>query len=303
MSDRFESPASRPKQSPPEGRKTVVATFLVALAVVVLLLSPSGSEAQLNKTLHQDGWILAAARAPGLHGSIWRTDLWINLRSLPPNAEVTLYFCPSGEDNTDAPGITVPLDFAGGRYVYYFEDVLQELLGVSSGSWVGSIHYTSNTPIQVWARVYSISADGSESYGQLIEGIPTVDMSPDNDPWDSWDHQWIFAAKHTADDRYRVNVGVVNPTAVEGDFSVQIYDGTGDHPTGTTLLGLRVPPFSMVQLSDPFADVADGDWNSMIIRVVCSTEGCGSFGYASVVDNATNDAFFVRGVKMRRVDE
>jgi hypothetical protein len=31
--------------------------------------------------------------------------------------------------------------------------------------------------------------------------------------------------------------------------------------------------------------------------VRCKTDGAGGFAYASVVDNATNDAFFVRGVK------
>jgi hypothetical protein len=32
------------------------------------------------------------------------------------------------------------------------------------------------------------------------------------------------------------------------------------------------------------------------------TEGTGVFGYASVIDNATNDAYFVRGVKMLEAD-
>lgn len=35
----------------------------------------------------------------------------------------------------------------------------------------------------------------------------------------------------------------------------------------------------------------------MVIQVSCQTEGAGSFAYASVVDNATNDAYFLRGAK------
>jgi len=31
--------------------------------------------------------------------------------------------------------------------------------------------------------------------------------------------------------------------------------------------------------------------------------GSGAFGYASVVDNATNDAYFVRGVKLMEPEE
>jgi hypothetical protein len=281
----------------------VVPAAVVATVVIALLISATPGHAQLNRTMHDDGWILAAARAPGLHGSIWRTDLWIHVESVYPETEVLLYFCRSGRDNTDVEPVPVPLDPAAGQEIYYFEDVIRELLGVTSGSWVGAIHYTGNAPLQVWARIYSISADGSESYGQLVEGIPTSDMSP---PWmaNSHEQQWIFAAKHTADDRYRVNVGVMNPTAVEGNFAVQMYDGTGNNPPGGSAWEpVTVPPFSMVQLTDPFADVNGGEWNNMEIRVMCETEGGGGFGYASVVDNATNDAYFVRGVKKQWVGQ
>ena len=277
---------------------SLVRWVVVGGVVAALLLGPGVATAQLNQTMHYDGWILAAARAPGLHGSIWRTDLWFNLRTMASNAEVTLSFCRSGEDNSGVEGIPVPLDFDRWQLTYYFEDVVGSLLGVTSGSWVGAIHYTSNVPIQAWARVYSISADGQASYGQLVEGIPTADMSPDSDPWDSWEHQWMFAAKHTADGRFRVNVGVVNPTAIEAEYGVQMYDDTNNHPGDEpAVVIVTVPPMSMVQLNDPFSEVAGGEWNDMAIRVSCLTEGAGSFAYASVVDNATNDAYFLRGAK------
>ena len=53
----------------------------------------------------------------------------------------------------------------------------------------------------------------------------------------------------------------------------------------------------MVQLGDPYANLMGGDWNTVHIRVLHDTIESWSFAYASVVDNATNDAFFVRGVK------
>ena len=61
--------------------------------------------------------------------------------------------------------------------------------------------------------------------------------------------------------------------------------------------------FSMIQLSDPFADVNGGDWSEYTMRVEADTVGSGAFGYVSVVDNATNDAFFVRGVKLFDVND
>jgi len=66
---------------PKVGHLTAVRIAAVT-ATVVALVVPSVS-AQLNQALHQDGWILAAAHAPGLHGSIWRTDLWSTVRRTP----------------------------------------------------------------------------------------------------------------------------------------------------------------------------------------------------------------------------
>jgi len=268
------------------------AIFAVALAVLALA---APCLAQLNQPLHDDGWILAAVHSPGLHGSIWRTDLWIYVQTYNAGT-VTLRFCRSGEDGSEAQEHVI--ETSNGQRVLYFEDVVDHFLGVGGNAWLGAIHYTGSPDVQVWARVYSISADGSKSYGQLIEGIPTAHMSPDDDPWDSDDHQWIYALKHTSDGRFRVNVGIVNPTATPSQYSVELWDNTGNQMLADINgAGSTVPPFSMVQLNDPFADAHGGDWSDVMLRVVCLTEGGGAFAYASVVDNATNDAYFVRGVK------
>jgi hypothetical protein len=271
---------------------------------VVSIGLPATAEAQLNRTMHQDGWILAASHAPGLHGAIWRTDLWIHARTYGTGS-ATLYFCEAGEDGTDAPGYEV--EFAEGQNIAYVEDVVDHFLDIGDGRWLGAIHYVSTVPIQVYARVYSISADGSASYGQVIEGIPTADMTmgflTPGFPGTQED-QWMFAMKHTADGRYRVNIGMVNPTPVASLFYVSIFDGTWDYPPGVnTPIRMEMPPFSMRQLSDPFADVTGGEWSTYIIRVEAAAADSGAFGYASVVDNATNDAFFVRGVKRLMPDE
>jgi len=274
----------------------------LGFAAALMIVAAPRAFAQLNQTRHHDGWILAAAHAPGLEGSIWRTDLWFVFGS-SGNGPVTLRFCRSNRDNTDAEEFT--FEPAGNGHVYFIEDVVDHFLDVGDGSWVGAIHYTTVKGLQVWARVYSINPEGTESYGQLVEGIPTDNMSlsvpsaPDADL-----HQWLYAVQHTADDRFRVNIGLVNPTAVGGSFRIDFYDETGKPPPGgSPTVQATVPPYSMVQLSDPLADVMGGEWNQVQIRVVNDTEGSGSFAYASVVDNATNDAFFVRGVKRMKPDE
>jgi hypothetical protein len=86
-------------------------------------------------------------------------------------------------------------------------------------------------------------------------------------------------------------------------MAVTLYAADGNSPPDQTAgESVVVPPFSMVQLGDPFGDANGGEWNNYQVRVICTTEGGGVFAYASVVDNNTNDAYFVRGVKNLRVD-
>lgn len=277
-------------------------TTWIIIAAVVLIGLAAPASAQLNKTQHDDGWILAAAHAPGLHGSLWRTDLWVRGQTYGAGT-VTLYFNETGKDNSRTRGYDV--EFGQPGRIVYLEEVVDHFLDIGGASWVGAIHYTSTVPVQVYARVYSISADGSASFGQVIEGIPTADMtisynSPDFPS--TREDQWIFAMKHTADGRFRVNIGVVNPTAVTAECGVGLFTSEGETPPGDNYVIVDVPPFSMVQLSDPFAEIDAGEWNTHVVRVETPTEGAGVFGYASVVDNATNDAFFVRGVKLYAPD-
>ena len=276
----------------------------MALAVGVLLLGGAiPAEAQLNATAHDDGWVLAAAHTPGREGSIWRTDVWVRfVSSVTDDTELTFYFNPTEQDNTLATGQVVTLN--SGQEVYHFEDVVFDFLGDDGEDWLGAIHYVANANVQVWARIYNIDEDQTESFGQLVVGIPTSDMSPYTDPFDADRQQWMVAMQHTGDERFRVNVGVVNPTGVPTRYLVRMFDETNNNPPPGSSVSVEVdvPPFSMVQLGDPFADVNGGDWSNYQIRVETDTPDGGAFAYASVVDNATNDAFFVRGVKLLTPD-
>jgi hypothetical protein len=282
-------------------RSGAVAGWCCALLLIAASSTPVWG--QLNQTQHDDGWILAAAHTPGLEGSIWRTDLWVRFRGYG-GGTITLRFCRSGVDNTGAPGYDVVLDSE--TQTVYVEDVVEHFLHVGDTGWLGAIHYTTNADAQVYARVYSTSTDGRKTYGQLVEGIPTSDMSLSYETSGypgTQEDQWMFALKHTADNRYRVNIGIVNPTAVASRFWVNMFDATNDSPGGPDSMTVQVPPFSMIQLNDPFAGVDGGEWSANIVRVEAEAAGSGALAYASVVDNATNDAFFVRGVKLMRPDE
>jgi len=283
-------------------KKMMEKVLVTAVILLALFVMEGTATAQLNQPLHQDGWISAAAHAPGLHGSIWRTDIWIYCKS--GSWSVDLYFGRSGQDNTDV--IPFHIEAEGGAHVLHFEDVVEQFLEVGAGAWVGSIHYTSDFQIQVWARVYSISPDGRHSYGQVIQGIPTADMSPDV-PTEGYSrvHQHLCAMKHTADGRFRVNIGILNPTGVAAYYRVEMFgpDGNYSLPGLPSSIPVEVPPYSMMQLSDPFAAINGGDWDNAIIQVLCDTVGAGTLAYASVVDNNTNDAYFTPAFKVLSPDD
>jgi len=265
-------------------------------SITLVTLGGGPAAAQRNKELHQDGWILAAAHAPGREGAIWRTDLWVFYTYGQFEPRITFKFCKANPDTTNAQELTIPLDE---QIVSHYPNVLDDVLSVGNGSWVGAIHYTATVPVQVWARIYSLSPDGRKSYGQLVNGIPTADITPDSNPWDSAEQQWLCPIQHTADGRFRVNVGVVNPTAFTATDDLTMFRQNPDDPTGQYTLEVSVPSFSMTQLNDPFAGADGGEWTSDFIRVTCPTQGAGGFAYASVVDNATNNAYFVRGTKRK----
>ena len=90
-------------------------------------------------------------------------------------------------------------------------------------------------------------------------------------------------------------VGTVCHRLIKGSVQPHTFDSVFVAPVHRSV--------AMVQLNDPFAGVMGGDWNTVMIRVINYSEGSGNFAYASVVDNATNDAFFVRGVKQMMPDE
>jgi len=270
--------------------RTVAVAAIVAAACFALATTGA---AQVNQTQHSDGWILAAAHAPGYHGSIWRTDLWVVFNYVGDSTYFDMYFNKAGQDNTFAAKHQLAL--TAGKKVYHIEDVVDHFLDLGDGSWSGAIHYVTNAKVQVWARVYSISADGRASYGELVEGIPTADASPDSDPWDADAQQWVYAIQHTADGRFRVNFGIVNPTGLTVQYRVRIFDSTGSNLDES--IDVEVPPYSMIQLNDPLAALNGGEWDEIEVRSRALTEDGRGFLWASVVDNATNDAFFIRGVK------
>lgn len=98
---------ARQKRAPKRLSQACRATLCVA-TLAAMIAVPAPASAQLNKTMHSDGWILAAAHAPGQQGSIWRTDLGVRFQT--SGGSVTLDFCESKTDNTGAQTFTIEIN-------------------------------------------------------------------------------------------------------------------------------------------------------------------------------------------------
>ena len=68
--------------------------FCVALALMLAMIPATAIGTEL--------WIPAAASNPGLHGSMWSTDLWLMNRVVDASIEVTAAFFPD-QEGTGAP--------------------------------------------------------------------------------------------------------------------------------------------------------------------------------------------------------
>lgn len=249
-----------------------------ALASLALLMTlPTGA----STPGHLDGFVPAAARADGLFGSVWTTDLWIYHQGA---SVIHLWFNREDRDNLQVESVVVPLD----EPVTVLHDVVGGLFGTEG---VGSIHYLADGPVLVTSRTWT-SADPAGSYGQTIPGIPVTDAAaPDGGQ--------AGALRMFVDQRdgLRTNLGVANVSDVAATVAVEIFTADGSPAPGSSSFTLELAPYGMTQLNGVLERLGPGERDGLIVRVgVTSAEGA-VVAYTSTVDNATNDASYQRGFR------
>ncbi len=229
-----------------------------------------------------NSWVVpASARADGLGGTVWVTDLVLHNPGDGP-ATANLFFLASRTDNRDAAPHRVAVP-AGASV--RLADVVASLFGRPGAT--GAILVGADRTLIVSSRTFNVSASGT--YGQSIPGVPTTAA------WDDIGHRprLVQLAHSPAGDRgFRSNLGAVNlgpsPIALE----VGLFSGAGQQ-LGTATLTLR--PYGHAQLSNAFGPVAAGALDDAFAEVVGATAGARYLVYASVVDNRSGDPVFIPG--------
>ena len=212
--------------------------------------------------------VAGIAHAPGAGGSLWRSNLAVANKAGTP-VQVTLTYRTGG-------AALVRNVTLNGRQILEWSDVALSLFG-RADSTAGSVEVETTGPVLVTARTYNESPDGT--FGQYLPG------ASENDGLIPGGIGTLPQVKKTAG--FRTNIGFVNLGSGSVTVRTRLYSATGGQlgSAVTTTVGAGM----WAQENDIFdkAGVAECLLGYAEVQI---TAGDGPvWGYASVVDNLSND--------------
>ncbi len=210
-------------------------------------------------------WLEVAARADGLEGSVWRTDVVLkNLAEDAAEMEIRLDGADEDTLSTEVPG--------GAQAV--FEDVLG-LLEIDGKGW---LEVVSDRPMVVSGRIYNQSGEGT--FGQYLDGVPA------SQGLQSGDLGYLVQLRQQSGD-YRTNLTLTNPTSEAASVQITLFDSAGGE---VIQYRIDLDPMELFQDLEPYSRRAsrpDLGWGFASVEVL---EGTSVLVSASVIDSRTNDA-------------
>ncbi len=213
------------------------------------------------------------AHNPGLHGTEWQTDLWID-NPYGDTSTVTLTFYP------ESGGSVVEETSIEGFRGLFFGDIVLNTFGMDNTKGMLLVS-APGSRVEVRARIYN-TGGGEGEFGQAMFGIPTVDLRRQG---------YVSGVSTTAGNR--VSVGIANPTENTFDVTLSAYDAVvGNHVYYQTV---TLAPHQLVQFSDVAARWDLPESSTIVIEVSSGANENYFFAYASVVRNDTGDATFLFG--------
>ncbi len=220
----------------------------------------------------------AAASLHGQNNAFFHSDVAVVNISTIEAVNVTAYYrCSSGNCGVSPKTFTIPAGQAKS-----FDDIVVTLFGASESG--GAIEFQTSGRIAVASRLYTPSKP-APTFGQYVPGLP-LDRAAGRLIVPSLS----FSADSTTG--FRSNVGVYNPTDIAQDVTFSLYQTDGTFLGKTTR---NVAARALVQINNIFlaAGVAQN-----VESAYCVMEGVGNvplFGFASVLDNQSQDPIFVVG--------
>lgn len=240
----------------------------------LMLLAVTPARAQF---VAPGGTIPAVANISGAAGSFWRSDVSIlNLNST--DTSVVLLLLPELRNSGPAfePLTSDPLSIVGNGQLT-LANVVTSVFGLRDTKGGLSIFSTDGAPLVIASRTYT-NAETGGSYGLNVNGVLVADTA------------WIANVEH--DGFYRTNVGVFLPadpqTGQSTIFYVTIFDDQGTQVASGSLAfdqaGLWQKNLDYFGVEEPLLD----GW----VEIRCDDPTAIWYGYATVIDQATNDSVY-----------
>ena len=245
--------------------------FLIPM-VGLLFSVPAGAQ-----FVAPGGTIPAVANIRGGSGSFWRSDVSIlNLNST--DTSVVLLLLPELSDSGPEfeAQTSDPLPISGNGQLT-LANVVTSVFGLRNVKGGLSVFATDGAPLVLASRTYT-NADEGGSYGLNVYGTLVADTA------------WIANVQH--DSSYRTNLGVflpVDPPQGQSTvFTVRVFDDQGTLIASGSLVfeqaGLWQKNLDFFGVEDPLLD----GW----VEIRCADSSAIWYGYATVIDQITNDSVY-----------
>ncbi len=252
---------------------------LTSWAVVVEPETPRrsdvpGSPARLLPTI---------ARNAGLHGAFFASDVVLfNPDEVAP-ADVTLSFLPSGRPTAGTVSVTLSLPPLSTRIL---EDVVGNAFRTTG---FGPVHVAAPPGVVVASRTEATSAGGG-AYGLLVP-----DVGPEGAIGEGDSPAWLVPVFRPGTSR--VNLGVVEINGAPASVEIILRDGGGS-VRGRLPLDLERLESRQVNDVHKALNLAATPGDLLELRVL---SGAGRVvGWATAVDNGSNDGLLVTASRLRR---
>jgi hypothetical protein len=216
-------------------------------------------------------WVPVAAHNPGLNQSLWRTDLGLlNPGTTTANVQIKFPIVGALVANTTY----VP---AGAQ------SILTDVLGQLAVNNQGALEVLSDQPLKVISRTYNQVPSGAACYPNGTQGQDYPAVAP-RDGLVAGTRAYLAGLVENAS--YRCNIGLVNVGPIPATVLVELYDGAGRKLTEYTV---PLAAGQWAQEIQPFKNkAAQANMDRGYAKITVQS-GSGVFGFASLVDNVTND--------------
>jgi hypothetical protein len=221
--------------------------------------------------------IPVAGNVAGANGTFFKSDVnIINFRSV--DQRVRVRWLPQGRSGVDVAPKETTIAAASG---FFAEDFVNTFLGETGLGAIQIVGIRPDGQPDVEARLYATSRIWTPHPaigGTMSQSFPTLTMTTRSDA----PPKWIFGIRR--DDRYRLNVGIVNYSGIKQSFTIRTGAG-GPVPGGENAI-VEVEPFSVSQVN------ITGNAQGTFQIVIHNNSGSALWdAWASSVDNVTGDAW------------